>query len=258
MLVDSHCHLDLLDLTPFADDVGNVIQSAQENGVGYMLSVCTSMENIVEVLHNAHRFVNVFASVGVHPTEQGGHDPTIDELVTAAEDPCVVALGETGLDYFHCEGDLIWQQERFRRHLQAAKQVKKPVIVHSRQAAQDTIRLIKEAHNDDCQGVFHCFTESWEMAKAGLDLGFYISFSGIVTFKNAHALQEIAMKVPEDRLLVETDAPYLTPVPYRGQTNQPAYVRYVAECLAALRGVAYQQIVEKTTANFFDLFKPAQ
>jgi TatD DNase family protein len=200
----------------------------------------------------------VFASVGVHPNEREIHDPTAGELIALAADPRVVAIGETGLDYYRSKGDMRWQQERFRQHIRAAKACGKPLIIHTREAAADTLRLMQEEGAREIGGVMHCFTESSEVARAALDMGFYISFSGIVTFANANALRDVARQVPADRLLVETDAPYLAPVPHRGRTNEPAYVRHVAECLSKLRAVSFETLAQQTTDNFFSLFRHAK
>ncbi len=258
MIIDSHCHLDQIDLSAYDGDLTNVIDAARAKDVAYMLCVCVNMENFADVLAIADSYVNVFASVGVHPTEQEGHDPSVKELITHAQQPVVVAIGETGLDYYHCKGDLTWQQQRFRRHIQAAIELDKPLIVHSRDAAKDTIKILQESASQEASGVFHCFSYDEDIAKKVLDLGFYISLSGIVTFKNAKQLHEVAKTVPLDRLLIETDAPYLAPEPYRGKTNQPAYVRYVAERIAQLRGIDYQKVAEATTHNFFKLFNHAK
>lgn len=254
-LVDSHCHLNMLDLSLYPNGIDDVFVSAKQLGVEHMLCVGVDVEHFPEVLAYAERYPNVFASVGLHPTEQESDEPTIEQLVSLASHPKVVAIGETGLDYYRHEGDLTWQQQRFRRHIQAAKQLNKPLIIHTRQAREDTISILKEQGAADVGGVLHCFTENWEMAKAALDLNFYISFSGIVTFRNATELQDIAKRVPLDRMLVETDAPYLTPVPYRGKPNQPGYTRYVAEFIAELRQEPLEKIAEQTTANFFKLFR---
>jgi len=191
----------------------------------------------------------------VHPNETEGHDPDVDELLKLASDDNVVAIGETGLDYFRSEGDLEWQRDRFRRHIAAAKQSDKPLIIHMRDATDDTLRVMKEEGADEIGGVMHCFVEDWETAKKALDLNFYISFSGIVTFKSAKALQEVAKNVPADRYLVETDSPYLAPVPYRGKSNQPAWTRHVAEFIAGLRNTTLDEVAEQTTHNYFQLFK---
>ena len=254
-LTDSHCHLNFELLQ---NNFPQVLQNARECGVGHMLCVSVTLEKFPEVLALAHAHPNIFASVGVHPDEQQGRDPSVDELVQLAQDPRVVAIGETGLDYFRIKGDMTWQQERFRRHIRAARATGKPLIVHTREAAADTIRILREEGADSVGGVMHCFTESYETAQAALDLGFYISFSGIVTFRNAEALRIVARKVPDDRLLVETDAPYLAPMPHRGKTNEPAFVRHVAEQLASLRNTSLDELASVTTRNFFSLFATAQ
>lgn len=254
-LVDSHCHLNLLEE---AGDTRKVIDHACELGVGTLLNVSVDLETFPEVLLPAHQFDNVYASVGVHPNSTGGREPATGELVSLACDPRIIAIGETGLDYYRSEGDLEWQRDRFRRHIAAARQIGKALIIHTRDAPQDTLGIMKEEQADRMGGVMHCFTGDWEMARAAMDLGFYISFSGIVTFKNARHLKEIAQRVPEDRILVETDSPYLAPVPYRGKPNQPAYTRYVAEHIAQLRGVSLEYIASRTTDNFYNLFSSAE
>lgn len=253
-LVDSHCHLDRLDLTPFDGQLDKALQAATEQGVGHMLCVCIDLEHFDDVLQPARQHSNVSASVGVHPNETEGKEPTADELIDLAQDEQVVAIGETGLDYFRSEGDLAWQRDRFRTHISAAKQTGKPLIIHMRDAAKDTLQTLKEEKADEVGGVMHCFTEDREVAKAALDLNFMISFSGIVTFNSAKELKEVAKMVPLDRMLVETDSPYLAPVPYRGKSNQPAYVRQVAEHVAELRQTSLENIAEATTSNYFSLF----
>lgn len=222
-----------------------------------MLCVSVTLEAYPEIRALAHQHSHIFASVGVHPNEREGRDPLADEIVELAKDVRVVAIGETGLDYYRSQGDMTWQQERFRRHIRAAKQSGKPLIIHTRDAAADTLRIMSEEDAGAIGGVMHCFTESWEVARAALDLNFYISFSGILTFRNAEALREVAKKVPEDRLLIETDSPYLAPVPHRGKTNEPAFVFHVADCLAGVRQISPQAIADLTTRNFFALFKHA-
>jgi TatD DNase family protein len=254
-LVDSHCHLNF---EPLHEQIEPVLGRARDSGVGYLLCVAVTLEKFPEVRALVHAHANVFASVGVHPNEREGREPGVEELVTLAADPRVVAIGETGLDYYRSEGDLGWQQERFRLHIRAAKVAKKPLIIHTREAADDTMRLLREEAAGEAGGVMHCFTESWDVARAALDIGFYISFSGIITFRNAEALREVARKVPADRLLVETDAPYLAPIPHRGKTNEPAYVRHVAECLATVRGETLDAVAGRTTENFFTLFSTAR
>lgn len=254
MLVDSHCHLDRLDLEPFGGELANVLQQAEENGVGRFLCVAIDRGNIPDVIAIAERFDNVYASVGVHPNEEDPNEVTAEELIALADHPKVIAIGETGLDYFRSEGDLAWQQQRFRNHIAAAKACSKPLIIHSREAREDTIRLMQEEGAQAAGGIMHCFVEDWETAQQAMEMDFYISFSGIVTFRNAEALREVARQVPADRLLVETDSPYLAPVPHRGKSNQPAYVRHVAEFLAELRGVSFEELSAQTTGNFNRLF----
>lgn len=253
-LVDSHCHLNFEPLNAGLEDI---LQRARDNGIGNMLCVSVTLETLPEILTLAHRHSQIFASVGVHPNEREGREPTVDELVALAQDERVVAIGETGLDYYRSHGDMSWQQERFRRHIRAALHAGKPLIIHTRDASDDSVRIMREEGAADIGGVMHCFTESWEVAHQALDLNFYISFSGIVTFRNAEALREVAKKVPDDRLLIETDAPYLAPVPYRGKTNEPAFVRYVADCLAEVRQESLESIADLTTRNFFTLFEHA-
>lgn len=257
-LVDSHCHLDLLDLSNHSNNLLEVILSAAENGVGHMLCVCVTLDKFPDVLRIAKEYPNVHASVGLHPNETATmQEPTPEELIYLAQDEKIVAIGETGLDYFRSEGNLEWQRERFRNHIRAAHVTEKPLIVHSRQAKEDTLRLLKEEKAQNIGGVLHCFTEDWEMAQAAMDLNFYISFSGIVTFKNAAVIQDVAKRMPLDRMLIETDSPYLAPNPFRGQPNEPAYVRYVAEYIAELRGMDVVELADRTTENFFKLFKGA-
>lgn len=257
LLVDSHCHLDRLDLTPFDGELAGALDNAREHGVGHMLCVCIDLEHFADVLSPAQQYQNIFASVGVHPNEQEGEDPDVASLVEKAAEPRVIAIGETGLDYFRSEGDLEWQRERFRTHIAAAKQTGKPLIIHMREATEDTLRIMREEGADEVGGVMHCFAEDWAAARAAMELDFYISFSGIVTFKSAKTLQEVARQLPLERMLVETDSPYLAPTPFRGKSNQPAYVKYVAEYIAQLRGEDMETISEATTENFFRLFRHA-
>jgi TatD DNase family protein len=257
MLVDSHCHLDRLDLEPFGGRMEGVLDTAREQGVGHFLCVSINLEDYPGMLALAEPLEQVSVSVGLHPNEQGGHDPDTDELVELATHPKVVAIGETGLDYFRSEGDLDWQRDRFRRHIAAAKVSGKPLIIHSRDAKEDTLEILEAEGASEVGGVMHCFTGDWDMAQRAMDLNFHISFSGIVTFKSAQILQEVATKVPADRMLVETDCPYLAPVPHRGKPNQPAYVRHVAEYVAGLRGETYEQVAANTTENFKNLFRDA-
>ncbi len=255
MLVDSHCHLDRVDLAPYGGDFARLMADTTAAGVAKLLCVSIDLEHYPAMRALVDPFPQVSVSVGVHPNEDEGRDPTPDELVALAEDPRNVAIGETGLDYYRSEGDLNWQQERFRNHVAAARACGKPLIIHTRAARADTIRILRESEARDAGGVMHCFTEDWETAKAALDLGFYISFSGILTFKSAADLREVAQRVPADRLLIETDSPYLAPIPHRGKSNQPRWVAHVAECLAGLRGLEVEDVVALTGDNFAALFR---
>ncbi len=257
-LVDSHCHLPLLETTEDFPAVDDVLSNARELGVTHILCVSVDFESYPRIRALTDANAQVFGSVGVHPNSQDGEEAAIDRLVKEAHNDGVVAIGETGLDYFRSSGDLEWQRERFRVHIRAARESRKPLIIHSRDSAADVIRLLREEHADEVGGVMHCFVDDWETAVAAMEMNFFISFSGIVTFKNARQVQEVARKVPLQRLLVETDSPYLAPVPYRGKTNQPAYVRYVAEYLAELRGISLETLAAATTDNFFKLFSAAQ
>jgi len=256
MLVDSHCHLDFPELQARLPEV---VARMAENGVTHALTIGTTLATFPDVLRVAQSLPNVWCSAGVHPDERrDGREPAVDELVRMAQDPKVVAIGETGLDYFRVEGDTGWQRERFRTHIRAAREAGKPLVIHTRSAAEDTIAILREERAHEVGGVMHCFTESWEVAEAAMEMGLRISFSGIVTFKNAHALRDVAVRVPLDRMLVETDSPYLAPVPHRGKTNEPAYVRYVAEEISRLRGIALEEVGRATTENFFRLFRDAR
>jgi TatD DNase family protein len=252
MLVDSHCHLDFPEL---AGQLDGIFALMRENRVGQALCVSVTLEDFprVHALATAHDFL--FASAGVHPDYPDLPTVTIEDLTSRAALPKVVAIGETGLDYYRLTGNLEWQRDRFRTHIRAARACGKPLIIHTRAASDDTIRLMREEKAGEAGGVMHCFTEGWDVAKAALDLGFHISFSGIVTFRNAEAVREVARKVPLDRLLVETDSPYLAPMPHRGKTNQPGYVRHVAAFLAKLLEVGEDRLEEQTTNNFHQLFK---
>ena len=248
-LIDSHCHLNFEDL---AARLPEVLANMAANQVALALAVSVSRDSFEQVHAIAEAHPNIYASVGIHPDDPEAEEFTLNELTERAALPKVAAIGETGLDYHWCKGELAWQHNRFITHIQAANQSGLPLIVHTREAADDTMRLLREhrAH----AGVIHCFTEDTRVARLALDLGFYISFSGIVTFKNAAQIQEAARYVPLDRMLVETDAPFLAPVPKRGKTNEPAYVRHTAEFLAQLRGDTLENIAAATTANFFRLF----
>lgn len=252
-IVDSHCHIDRVDFDQFGGSVESMLAHANELSVKQFLCVCIDLENFDAVASLAKKYPQIYASVGVHPTEQEGKDPSVDELLALADNDRVIAIGETGLDYFHVEKESAdWQRARFRSHIAASNQSGKPMIIHTRDARADTIQIMTEERAN--AGVMHCFSEDWDTAKAALDLGFYISFSGIVTFKSADSLREVAKKVPLDRLLVETDSPYLTPVPNRGKPNSPAYTYYVAEKLAEIRGLSVAEIAQATTNNFNQLF----
>lgn len=255
MLVDSHCHLDF---PAFAGQESAVMEAMRMHGVGHALCVSVNLVDFPRVLDLATRYAHVFASVGVHPDHDETTEPTQTELVALGQHERVVAVGETGLDYYRLQGDLGWQRERFRTHIRAAITLNKPLIVHTRSAAEDTLRILREEGAAQVGGVMHCFTESMDVAEAALELGFYISFSGIVTFKSASSLKEVAKQVPLERILVETDSPYLAPVPHRGATNQPAWVRYVAEEVARLRGMPFEALAQASTANFFRLFRAAK
>lgn len=252
MFADSHCHLDFPELS--ADLSGNLARMC-DNQVGFALCVGVNLEDFPRVLALAEQHHNLYASVGVHPDYEGVEEPDVGRLVALAAHPKVVAIGETGLDYFRLKGDLEWQRERFRTHIRAARACGKPLIIHTREAAADTLRILQEEGAGEVGGVMHCFTESQEVATAALAQGFHISFSGIVTFKNAVALKEVAQAIPLDRMLIETDAPYLAPMPHRGKRNQPAYVKHVAEEIARLRGVPLAEIEAATTQNFCRLFR---
>lgn len=255
MFIDSHCHIDFPD---FTEGVEPLLENMRAQQVTHALCVSVNLENQGRILDLAQGHANLFASVGVHPDHEEAAEPSIADLVERAARPKVVAIGETGLDYYRMAREAVdWQRERFRVHIRAARQAGKPLIIHTRNAAADTLAIMQEEGAGQAGGVMHCFTESWQVAEAALDMGFYISFSGIVTFKSAKDLKEVARKVPMDRLLIETDSPYLAPVPHRGKRNEPAYVRHVAEEIAALKGVSLEQVGAETSRNFFRLFKDA-
>ncbi len=251
MLVDSHCHLDFPEL---AGNLPAILETMRENDVGAALCVSVTLDDFPKVLALAEQHENLYASVGVHPDYPDLREPTVAELVKLARHPKVVAIGETGLDYYRLTGGLEWQRERFRVHIRAARQAGKPLIIHTRSASADTLRLMQEERASEAGGVMHCFTESWEVAQGALEMDFHISFSGILTFKNAKDLKDVARQVPLDRLLVETDSPYLAPVPYRGKTNQPGWVKHVAEEVARLQNRTFADVAAATTRNFFKLF----
>ncbi len=256
MLVDSHCHLDRVSLKPYAKDFGQFMAQTLASGVGHMLCVAIDLEHYPRMRALVDPYPQVSVSVGVHPNERHCREPEPDELVELAADRRIVAIGETGLDYYRSEGDLAWQHQRFRNHIAAARACGKPLIVHTRDARTDTIRILREEGAEEVGGVLHCFTEDWDMARQALDLGFYISFSGIVTFEGADDLRQVATRLPLDRLLIETDSPYLTPVPHRGRPNEPKYVARVAERIAAARAMEMDTLVSITQQNFWNLFKP--
>jgi TatD DNase family protein len=252
MFVDSHCHLTFPELHGRIAELRREMQAAQ---VDRALCICTTIEEFPAVHELARTYDNFWASAGVHPDNEGVHEPDVDELLRLAALPRVVAIGETGLDYYRLKEPLDWQRERFRVHIRAARAADKPLIIHTRSASADTLRLMREEGAEQAGGVLHCFTESWEVAEAAMQMGFYISFSGIVTFKNATDLQEVARRVPLERLLIETDAPYLAPVPHRGKTNEPGFVPHVAAMIGQLKGLDTGQVAKVSSDNFFRLFK---
>lgn len=251
MFIDSHCHLNLPEL---AQNLGEALENMRRNDVAQALCVSVTLDTFPDVLALAEQHPHIYASVGVHPDYELETEPSQQQLVQLAQHPKVVAIGETGLDYFRLKGDLEWQRERFRKHIRASRECGKPLIIHTREAAQDTLRILREEGADEIGGVMHCFTENLEIALAAIDMNFYISLSGIVTFKNATTVKEVAQKIPLERMLIETDAPYLAPVPYRGKVNQPAYVKHVAEEIARLRNIPLEEVGKATSENFRRLF----
>jgi len=256
VFIDSHCHLSFPELRANLPQILAEMAAAQ---VEQAICICTTMEEFPTVRGLAAEHAQLWATVGVHPDNEDVHEPTVEELVQGAQDPKVVAIGETGLDYYRLNGrsidvDMEWQRERFRTHIRAAKQVSKPLVIHTRSSAADTLRVLVEEGGEQAGGVFHCFTESTEVALAAIEMGFYVSFSGILTFKNAQALRDVAQALPLERLLIETDSPYLAPIPYRGKTNSPAYVPHVAAALAQLKGVSVEELAAQTSANCRRLF----
>lgn len=258
MIVDSHCHLDRLDLAPYGGSLDRALDAARAAGIGCMLNINIDLEHEAQVRQIAEQHADVFFSVGVHPAEEEGErrpkpeEPTVERLLALAQHPKCIAIGETGLDYHWCKGDTEWQRERFRVHIRAARACGKPLVVHTRDARADTIRVLRE--EGATAGILHCFTEDLATAQAALDIGFYISFSGIVTFRSADELRAVARAVPLDRILVETDSPYLAPIPHRGKSNEPRYVADVCAFMAQLRGVSVDEMARITTANFQRLF----
>lgn len=254
MFIDSHCHLDRIDLEPFDNDFDQFVQHARQQQIAHMLCIAIDMERYPAMLELVKAYDDISLSVGVHPNVTEGHEPSVDELLQLASDDKVIAIGETGLDYFHSKGDLAWQRQRFVNHIEAAKTLNKPLIIHTRDAGQDALDMLNEHGADQVGGIIHCFTEDWAYAERALDLNFYISFSGIVTFKNAVAIQDVARKIPADRFLIETDSPYLAPAPHRGKPNYPTYVRHVAEYIAKLRDCSVNDVARLSSDNFHRLF----
>jgi TatD DNase family protein len=251
VFVDSHCHINFPEL---GSRISDVLESMAENRVTHALCIGVNLPELPGVLQLAADHPNIYASVGVHPDYEDTPEPSIDTLTELSRRDKVVAIGETGLDYFRVSGDLEWQRTRFRTHIRAARECGKPLVIHTRSAAADTLAIMREERAGEAGGVMHCFTESWEVARGALDLGFHISFSGIVTFKNAQEIKDVARRVPLERMLIETDSPYLAPVPFRGKQNEPAYVRYVAEEIARLRDISVEEVAAATSTNFFRLF----
>jgi TatD DNase family protein len=251
MFVDSHCHIDFPEL---AQQLPSVLSTMASNAVTHALCISVNLPDLPRVLDIAATHENVYASVGVHPDYEDTPEPSVADLVLLSQRGKVVGIGETGLDYYRLTGDLDWQRQRFRTHIRAARTCGKPLVIHTRAAAADTLAIMREERAEEVGGVMHCFTETWEVAEAALEMGFHISFSGIVTFKNARELKVVAQRVPLERMLIETDAPYLAPVPFRGKLNQPGYVRHVAEEIARLRDVSIETVAKATSTNFFRLF----
>lgn len=256
MLVDSHCHLDCIDLKEFGNDFDRLIQHSSKAGVEHMLCVSINLQKYPEMLEKVRIYPAISVSVGMHPMADENETFSIEHLVRLAADEKVVAIGETGLDYYYHKGDTHWQRERFRSHIQVANQLNKPLIVHTRDAGEDTLKILQQEKADNCGGVIHCFTETQKFADQAMEMGFMISISGIVTFKNADVLRAIVKNIPDEYLLIETDSPYLAPLPHRGKQNQPAYVHHVAETLADIRNTSIEHIAEITRNNFYRCFKP--
>lgn len=256
MYVDSHCHINFPEL---AARMPEIMQKMADNGVTHALCVSVDLPDFPQVLALAEQYPHIYASVGVHPDYEETPEPTAEQLVELAQHPRIIAIGETGLDYFRLKGDLEWQRERFRQHIRASRLSRKPLIIHTRAAAEDTIHILREegagTADGGVAGVMHCFTESLEVALAAIEMGFYISFSGILTFKSAKDLQAVAKALPLERILIETDSPYLAPMPHRGKMNEPGFVRHVGEFLADIKGVSVTEVQETTTKNFFQLFQ---
>lgn len=257
MLVDSHCHLDCIDLSEFDNSFDELVKQTLDSGVEHMLCVSINLDKYPAMLEKVRSYQNISVSAGMHPMAEESDTFTREYLTGLAKDRKVIAIGETGLDYYYLKGDPEWQQERFRAHIQVANEVDKPVIIHTRDAGDDTLKILQQENAEHCGGVIHCFTETRAFAESAMDLGFMISISGIVTFRNADALRAIARTIPDEYLLIETDSPYLAPMPYRGKQNQPLYVRHVAETLAEIRQTTVEHIAEISRTNFFRLFKTA-
>lgn len=249
--IDSHCHLDFPEL---AENIGEILAKMENNGVTHALCVSVDLQRLPRLLQLVEDHSNLYASIGIHPDYELETEPDQAELLRLAQHPKVVAIGETGLDYYRLQGDLEWQRERFRTHIRAARACAKPLIIHTRSAAQDTLDIMAEENAGEAGGVMHCFTENLQTAEAAIAQGFHISFSGILTFKNAHQIKEVAQHIPLEKILIETDSPYLAPTPYRGKTNQPAYVKHVAEEIARLRNISLSEVATATTHNFNRLF----
>lgn len=258
MFIDSHCHLDCIDLKDFDNSFDTLLETIQQNQVDRMLCVSINLDRYQQMRALINTHPNIDVSVGIHPSDARDHAGDSQTLIKLASDSKVVAIGETGLDYYYGKDSKPEQQTSFRLHIQVANQLSKPLIIHTRDAQQDTLAIMREENAGHCGGVMHCFTETWDMARQALDLGFYISFSGIVTFRNADALREVARQVPDDRLLIETDSPYLAPVPHRGKQNHPGWVRHVAECLADVRKTDVSHIAEISRNNYESLFQRAK
>ena len=255
MLVDSHCHLDCIDLSEFDNNFDTLIQQSLNAGVEHMLCVSINLQKYPAMLEMVRPYPNISVSAGLHPMADESDEFSIQYLTGLAAEKKVVAIGETGLDYYYHKGDPLWQQQRFRQHIQVANQVAKPVIVHTRDAGDDTLDILRDENAEQCGGVIHCFTETQTFASQAMEMGFMVSFSGIVTFRNADALRKVAKSVPDDLLLIETDSPYLAPMPHRGKQNQPAFVKHVAQTLAELRNTSVEHIAEISRNNFYRLFK---
>jgi len=250
-IIDSHCHINFPGLL---EDIDGILARMAEHSVSKVLCVSVTLEKFPEVLALAETHDHIYASVGVHPDSEKGEEPTIEKLVTLSNHDKVVAIGETGLDYFRVEGDTEWQRERFRTHIAASLKAKKPLIIHTREAGSDTLDILREAGRGEARGVMHCFTETLPFALASIELGFLISFSGIITFKNAQEIRDVAKAIPIESILIETDSPYLAPVPNRGKTNEPSYVRFVLEEVSRVKGIPIDTVAQKTTENFHRLF----